>query len=48
VNHTSRDIARLVGMNIIIVSRMLAGAAKIARIGDETARRVLSVAEELG
>jgi len=45
---TMQDIARLAEVNVSTVSRVLAGKAKTARIGDETARRVLSVAEELG
>jgi len=43
-----QDIAERAGVNVSTVSRVLAGKAKAARIGDETARRVISVAEELG
>lgn len=43
-----QDIAKRAGVNISTVSRVLAGKAKSSRIGEETTRRVLSVAEELG
>ncbi len=43
-----QDIARLAGVNSSTVSRVLSGKGKSARIGDDTSRRIIDIAGELG